>query len=174
MIDSNGYRPNVGIILSNARGQVFLARRCGQNAWQFPQGGIDMEESPEEAMYRELFEETGLEQLDVEIMGATADWLKYNLPDRYVRKNQRPLCIGQKQIWFMLRMIGEDTRFNLAATHHPEFDHWRWVSYWAPVRKVIYFKRRVYREALKELRPLVFPADTKKAAKNTWPQDNQG
>lgn len=161
MIDSNGYRPNVGIILSNARGQVFLARRCGQNAWQFPQGGIDLEESPEEAMFRELFEETGLQSHNVEIMGCTNDWLHYDLPERYVRKHQRPLCIGQKQMWYMLRMVGEDGCVNLAATNHPEFDHWRWVSYWAPVRKVIYFKRRVYREALKELRPLVFPPESR-------------
>lgn len=159
MIDSSGYRPNVGIILSNTRRQVFLARRCGQNAWQFPQGGIDLEESLEEAMYRELYEETGLSPDHVEIMGRTSEWLHYNLPKRYVRRNQHPVCIGQKQIWFMLRMVCPETQVNLATTSEPEFDHWRWVSYWAPIRKVIYFKRRVYREALKELRPLVFPAD---------------
>lgn len=159
MIDSNGYRPNVGIILSNTKRQVFLARRCGQNAWQFPQGGIDMEESPEEAMYRELYEETGLGAEDVAVMGRTSEWLRYDLPKRYVRRNQHPVCIGQKQIWYMLRMNCPETQVNLGVTNHPEFDHWRWVSYWAPIRKVIYFKRRVYREALKELRPLVFPRE---------------
>ncbi|MEM6985025.1 MAG: RNA pyrophosphohydrolase [Pseudomonadota bacterium] len=159
MIDSSGYRPNVGIILSNTRRQVFLARRCGQNAWQFPQGGIDMEESPQEAMFRELYEETGLLPDHVEIMGRTSEWLRYNLPKRYVRRNQHPVCIGQKQIWYMLRMTCPETQVNLATTTHPEFDRWRWVNYWAPIRKVIYFKRRVYREALKELRPLVFPVD---------------
>ena len=159
MIDSNGYRPNVGIILSNTKRQVFLARRCGQNAWQFPQGGIDLEESPEEAMYRELYEETGLGPDDVAVMGRTNEWLRYDLPKRYVRRHQHPVCIGQKQIWFMLRMVCPEAQVNLGVTSHPEFDHWRWVSYWAPIRKVIYFKRRVYREALKELRPLVFPRD---------------
>ena len=155
MIDSEGYRANVGIILSNGAGKVFLARRCGQNAWQFPQGGIDEHESPEEAMYRELYEETGLSPEHVELMGCTQRWLRYDLPDRYVRRHQKPLCIGQKQIWFMLKMVCEEGCVNLAMTNHPEFDHWRWVNYWLPVRKVIYFKRRVYREALKELRPLV-------------------
>ena len=136
-----------------------MARRCGQNAWQFPQGGIDMEESPQEAMFRELYEETGLLPDHVEIMGRTSEWLRYNLPKRYVRRNQHPVCIGQKQIWYMLRMTCPETQVNLATTTHPEFDRWRWVNYWAPIRKVIYFKRRVYREALKELRPLVFPVD---------------
>jgi putative (di)nucleoside polyphosphate hydrolase len=155
MIDQDGYRPNVGIILSNTQGQVFWARRIGQNAWQFPQGGIQHEETPEQAMYRELEEETGLSPHDVEIMGATQDWLRYKLPARYIRRNQRPLCIGQKQIWFMLRMVCNEQSVNLKTTNKPEFDHWRWVEYWLPSKQVIFFKRKVYREALKELKPLL-------------------
>ena len=155
MIDEEGYRANVGIILSNDRRQVFLGRRIGQDAWQFPQGGIDRSESPEEAMYRELWEETGLGSDDVELLGCTRDWLKYRLPRRYVRRNQTPLCIGQKQIWYMLRMIGEETAFDLGAGPKPEFDRWRWVDYWEPSRKVIFFKREVYERALSELEPLL-------------------
>jgi len=155
MIDEEGYRANVGIILSNDEGRVFWARRVGQNAWQFPQGGIDRAESPEEAMFRELREETGLEPDHVAVLGCTREWLKYRLPKRYVRRNQTPLCIGQKQIWYMLRMLGDETLFDLGASPKPEFDHWRWVEYWAPSREVIFFKRRVYERALAELEPLL-------------------
>ena len=155
MIDSEGYRANVGIILSNCDGQVFWARRVGQDAWQFPQGGIDTTESPEQAMYRELFEETGLSASDVEVLGCTKEWLRYRLPKRYVRRNQQPVCVGQKQIWYMLRMTGAESCVDLAASPKPEFDNWRWVDYWEPSKKVIFFKRKVYKRALTELEPLL-------------------
>lgn len=156
MIDSNGYRANVGIILTNEARQVFWAKRIGHNAWQFPQGGIKITESPEEAMYRELQEETGLLPEYVEIMGCTRNWLRYNLPRRYIRRNQSPICIGQKQIWFMLKMQCDEACVALDACDTPEFEHWRWVDYWKPSREVIFFKRNVYKRALNELAPLVF------------------
>lgn len=155
MIDQDGFRLNVGIILSNQSGKLFWARRVGQDAWQFPQGGIGKSESPEQAMYRELMEETGLRPADVEVLGCTRDWLKYRLPKRYVRRNQQPLCIGQKQIWFMLRMVGQDSAVDLSVSAKPEFDHWRWIDYWEPSRQVIFFKRKVYKRALTELQPLL-------------------
>ena len=158
MIDSDGYRLNVGIILSNEAGQVFWARRIGQNAWQFPQGGIDQSESPEQAMYRELREETGLEPDHVEVLGCTKEWLRYRLPKRYVRRNQSPMCIGQKQIWYMLKMLGSESLVDLAVSDKPEFDHWCWVDYWEPTKKVIFFKRKVYKRALAELEPLLVRA----------------
>ena len=102
VIDSDGFRPNVGIILANDVGQVLWARRINQDAWQFPQGGINPHESPEEALYRELNEEVGLEQPDVQILACTRGWLRYRLPQRLVRSNSQPLCIGQKQKWFLL------------------------------------------------------------------------
>jgi len=156
VIDSDGYRPNVGIILSNPEGKVFWARRCGQDAWQFPQGGIRDSESPVEAMYRELFEETGLRPQHVEMVGKTRNWLKYRLPKRMIRKNTDPVCIGQKQIWFVLRLTGSDQDFNLSIMDKPEFDHWTWVDYWHPMREVVFFKRNVYQKALAELEPLLF------------------
>lgn len=158
MIDEEGFRANVGIILSNAEGHVFWARRLGQNAWQFPQGGIDERESPEEAMFRELREETGLAPEHVAVLGCTRSWLRYRLPKRYVRRNQSPLCIGQKQKWYMLRLLGSEASVDLAAGDKPEFDRWRWVDYWRPPREVIFFKRKVYQRALVELEPLVEPA----------------
>ena len=157
MIDPDGFRPNVGIILSNGEGRLLWARRIGQNAWQFPQGGIRSDETPEEAMYRELDEEVGLGPSQVEMMGATRGWLRYRLPRRFIRRSSRPVCIGQKQVWFMLRLLCEDQEVCLDRTTSPEFDHWRWVDYWHPVNEVVAFKRSVYRKALKELAPLLFP-----------------
>ncbi|MEM7208552.1 MAG: RNA pyrophosphohydrolase [Pseudomonadota bacterium] len=155
MIDSNGYRANVGIIIANDAGKVFWARRVGQDAWQFPQGGMRMTESPEEAMFRELREETGLRPEHVEVLGSTRDWLRYDLPKRYIRRNQTPRCIGQKQIWFLLKMVCGEDRVTLDACDKPEFDHWCWVDYWKPCTQVIFFKRGVYEDALSELAPLM-------------------
>jgi len=157
VIDSDGFRPNVGIILCNRQRRLFWGRRMGQNAWQFPQGGIKANETAEEAMFRELQEEVGLRPEHVQILGCTDDWLRYRLPQKYIRRNSHPVCIGQKQRWFLLRVLCEEDAFCLDATSHPEFDSWRWVRYWHPLREVVYFKRRVYFQALRELAPLLFP-----------------
>ncbi len=151
MIDSDGYRANVGIILSNQHGQLLWARRMGQDAWQFPQGGVNLEETAEQAMYRELWEEIGLNNDDVEIIGATSSWLRYKLPKRMVRRHSQPVCIGQKQKWYLLRLAAEESSVNLQATDSPEFEGWKWVDYWYPVDQVVYFKKRVYRCALQQL-----------------------
>ena len=153
MIDVDGYRPNVGIILANGAGQVLWARRVGQDAWQFPQGGIGGEETPVQAMYRELEEEIGLRAQAVEVVACTRGWLKYRLPRRLMRQRQLPVCIGQKQKWFLLRMIGDDQQVILDRTDTPEFDGWQWVSYWYPLSHVVPFKKQVYRQALTELAP---------------------
>lgn len=153
MIDPDGFRPNVGIILANASGQVLWARRNGHDAWQFPQGGIAENESPEQAMYRELWEEIGLQRHDVKIIAQTRGWLRYRLPKRYVRNDSNPVCIGQKQKWFLLKMLSADERVQLDSQHPAEFDGWRWVSYWYPLNQVVAFKREVYRKALRELAP---------------------
>ncbi|MEM7034976.1 MAG: RNA pyrophosphohydrolase [Chloroflexota bacterium] len=151
MIDSEGFRLNVGIILSNQKGQLFWAKRIGQNAWQFPQGGMKHNESPEDALFRELNEEVGLTQNDVDIVGQTQKWLRYRLPQHLIRYHRRPLCIGQKQRWFMLRLTSDESHVKLDLTRHPEFDGWRWVDYWYPLEEVVFFKRKVYARALQEL-----------------------
>ena len=151
MIDPDGYRPNVGIILLNAQGSVFWARRVGRDGWQFPQGGMRSDETPIEAMYRELEEETGLLPHHVDVLGATPGWLRYRLPPRLVRRHERPVCIGQKQVWFLLRLVGEESAFRLDANEKPEFDLWRWVDFWYPAAHVVNFKRRVYEQALRHL-----------------------
>jgi putative (di)nucleoside polyphosphate hydrolase len=155
MIDSEGFRANVGIILTNDQGQVFWARRIGMDAWQFPQGGIKKDESPKMAMYRELKEEIGLEPEHVELINSTDDWLRYWLPKRYIRQNRGPLCIGQKQIWYLLKLTADETYLDLSYTSEPEFDSWKWVDFWRPVEEVISFKRQVYQQALKQLQPFI-------------------
>ncbi len=133
------------------------ARRLGQNSWQFPQGGIKRDETAEQALYRELREEVGLEPHDVEIIGCTQNWLRYKLPRRFIRFHSRPLCIGQKQRWFVLRLLADDQAVRLDLSDQPEFEEWRWVEYWQPLKEIVFFKRRVYERALKELEPLLFP-----------------
>ena len=154
LVDADGYRPNVGIVVANDRAQVLWARRVGgRDAWQFPQGGIQPSESPEEALYRELYEEVGLEPDAVQLVAGTQGWLKYRLPERLRRRDSSPSFIGQKQKWFLLRMLGDDGDIRVSRTRKPEFDDWRWVSYWYPVGQVVAFKQQVYRRALKELAP---------------------
>jgi len=157
VIDSDGFRPNVGIILCNQDTQLLWARRIGQDAWQFPQGGIHTDETPEEALYRELAEEVGLSPEHVELVGTTRGWLRYRLPKRFVRHDTNPVCIGQKQVWFLLRLACGEEAVRLDCCDKPEFDNWRWVDYWYPLEEVISFKRSVYESALQEFAPLLFP-----------------
>ncbi len=151
MVDRDGYRPNVGIILVNTRNEVFWGKRIREDAWQFPQGGIKPGETPEQAMYRELQEEVGLLPDHVRILGRTRDWLRYDVPSHWVRRENRGSYKGQKQIWYLLRMIGRDSDVLLNASDRPEFDAWRWSDYWVPLESVIEFKREVYQAALGEL-----------------------
>jgi putative (di)nucleoside polyphosphate hydrolase len=163
MLDRDGYRPNVGIVLANPRNEVFWGKRVHQHAWQFPQGGIQHGETPVEAMYRELEEEIGLQREHVRVLGRTREWLRYEVPERWARHKEggspegngaaapKGGYRGQKQIWFLLRMTGRDCDVRLRASGHPEFDAWRWHDYWVPLETVIEFKREVYRQALIEL-----------------------
>lgn len=150
MVDKDGFRSNVAIVISNGHGKLFWAKRLGQNAWQFPQGGVDKGESAEEALYRELYEEVGLESSDVKIIQCTKKWLRYHIPAQMQRKHSKPLCIGQKQKWFYLELTGEASKVRFDATGTPEFDGWEWVNYWYPINSVVSFKRNVYRNALLE------------------------
>lgn len=152
MIDSDGYRPNVGIIIANSSGQVLWAKRIGQDAWQFPQGGVKSNEALEDALYRELKEETGLGPECVELVGSTRGWLRYKLPKRFLRQNKSSF-VGQKQKWFLLKMLADDDAVSFSHSDSPEFDHWQWVSYWYPLGQVVQFKQDVYRKAMKELVP---------------------
>ena len=157
LIDAEGFRANVGIIVANDDDKLLLAGRAGRKGWQFPQGGVAPGETAEQAMFRELEEELGLRPEHVNVLGSTSDWIPYRLPERYLRRNSTPLCIGQKQRWFIMRLVCAESELCLDTTDKPEFDRWRWVDYWRPVNEVIYFKRRVYARALHELAPHVHP-----------------
>lgn len=161
MLDRDGYRPNVGIILVNSRNEVFWGKRIREHSWQFPQGGIKRGESPEQAMYRELHEEVGLSPEHVSIVARTRDWLRYEVPDRFIRRDARGHYKGQKQIWYLLRLVAQDWNLNLRATSHPEFDAWRWHDYWVPLDVVVEFKRGVYEMALTELSRYLPKNDTR-------------
>jgi putative (di)nucleoside polyphosphate hydrolase len=151
MLDRDGYRPNVAIVIANGRNQVFWGKRIREHSWQFPQGGINPGENPEAAMYRELREEVGLLPDHVRVLGRTRDWLRYDVPQHWIKREWRGSYRGQKQIWFLLRLTGRDSDVSLRATEKPEFDAWRWHEYWVPLDTVIDFKREVYRRALVEL-----------------------
>ena len=158
MLDRDGYRPNVGILLVNTHNDVFWGKRVNQHAWQFPQGGIQPGETPLQAMYRELEEEIGLLRAHVRILGRTREWLRYEVPEKWARRQREKegtragaAYRGQKQIWYLLRMVGRDCDVRLRGSGHPEFDAWRWHDYWVPLEAVIDFKREVYRQALIEL-----------------------
>lgn len=154
MIDPDGYRPNVGIVLIRPDASVFWARRISKDGWQFPQGGMNSDETPIEAMYRELSEEVGLTESDVKVLGSTPGWLRYRLPRRCIRRNERPTCVGQKQVWFLLELRSSEDRIRFDATDSPEFSEFRWVDFWYPLQGVVSFKRDVYARALGAFQPL--------------------
>lgn len=164
-IDKDGFRANVGIVLTRGAGEVFLGGRVGGRGWQFPQGGVNRGERVEDALYRELKEEIGLGSEDVEMLGSTEGWLRYRLPRQYVRDR----CIGQKQRWFLLKLVSEESKLRFDCTNQPEFDRWRWTDYWTPVREVVYFKRRVYVRALQALGKHMFP-DGPPPYPEWWPE----
>ncbi|MES2509609.1 MAG: RNA pyrophosphohydrolase [Pseudomonadota bacterium] len=172
MLDRDGFRPNVGIILLNQRSQVFWGKRIRTHSWQFPQGGIDRGENPEQAMFRELHEEVGLFPQHVQVLARTRDWLRYEVPDRFIRRDARGHYKGQKQIWFLLQLVGHDWDLNLRATDHPEFDAWRWNDYWVPLDVVVEFKRGVYEMALTELSRFVPRLDHRPDHRNRYLRAN--
>lgn len=156
IIDEHGMRLNVGIVIVNEKNKLLWGRRIGsRNAWQFPQGGLQVNETLHEAMYRELLEELGLHPNDVAYLAQTKKWLSYRLPTRFQRRDEHPLCIGQKQKWFLLRLLSDDHAIHLDRSSNPEFDQWQWVDYWYPLEHVIEFKREVYRQMLTEFEPLI-------------------
>jgi len=167
MLDRDGYRPNVGIIIANHKNEVFWGKRVKEHSWQFPQGGINHGETPEDAMYRELQEETGLLKEHVRIIGRTREWLRYDVPRDWIKREIRGHYRGQKQIWFLLRMVGRDCDVRLRANERPEFDAWRWHDYWIPLDSVIDFKREVYSQALNELSRLLFTRQLERPAERT-------
>lgn len=150
IVDKNGYRLNVGIIIINSSNKLFWAKKVGFDSWQFPQGGVDKYETLTEALFRELYEEVGITEKDVEIIYRTRKWNTYKLPKKYLRYNIEPLVIGQKQKWFFLRYLSNDKLFSFTKGKRAEFESWKWVDYWDPIKEVVFFKKRVYCKVLAE------------------------
>ena len=162
MIDLEGYRPNVGMVIFNRKGQVLWTRRVRQNSWQFPQGGVNEDESEEEALFRELYEEIGLSRKDAYIVQTSRHCYRYQVPKRMLHEQRDRDYRGQKQRWFLLGLVDDSAAGDLIKftnSIHPEFDDWRWVSYWYPLRHAIAFKRDVYRKILTEFAPSVLGID---------------
>ena len=152
------YRKGVGIVIVNAKGQFFLGKRIGAEAWQFPQGGIDEGENPEESLYRELHEETGLVKDKVTIVAVSKKWLVYHIPHVYQRLNRK--YDGAMQKWFLLKLTGTNEDVNLNAVNEAEFDAWKWADRNTAINSVIRFKKAVYASIFAEF------ADVLKGLKN--------
>jgi putative (di)nucleoside polyphosphate hydrolase len=143
--DLSGHRPNVGVVLFNAHGQVWLGRRAkskGRYRWQFPQGGVDEGEDLYAAALRELEEETGV--TSVAMLGRTEGWVAYDFPPALLGSKAARGWSGQKQAWFALRFTGPDSEVRLDAHQPPEFDAWRWGDLAEAPALIVPFKRRVY------------------------------
>ncbi|MDG1203049.1 MAG: RNA pyrophosphohydrolase [SAR86 cluster bacterium] len=150
MTRESGYRLNVGLIVVNHKGKLLLCKRKDSENWQFPQGGIDLGEKPEQAALRELYEEVGIDRSDVQEITSSEGWYKYDLPEasiqKYFFKNKFK---GQKQKWFMFKLLN-DVSIDFTNDANPEFDDYKWASYWYPLHTIVDFKKDVYRSVLKE------------------------
>jgi putative (di)nucleoside polyphosphate hydrolase len=151
------YRSNVGIMMVNEKGYVFVGQRLdnNQNAWQMPQGGIDAGEDPETAAYRELLEETGVKKQDVRFVASSSQWLSYDLPEDLIPILWNGKFRGQKQKWFLFKFLGEDGDINI-ATEHPEFSKWKWISKENLLNEIVPFKKSVYENVLKEFKNIYY------------------
>jgi len=151
------YRSNVGIMMVNEKGYVFVGQRLdnNQNAWQMPQGGIDAGEDPETAAYRELLEETGVKKQDVRFVASSSQWLSYDLPEDLIPILWNGKFRGQKQKWFLFKFLGEDVDINI-ATEHPEFSKWKWISKENLLKEIVPFKKSVYENVLKEFKNIYY------------------
>ena len=144
------YRPCAGIVLFNTKGQVFVGQRLDtyQDAWQFPQGGIDEGEAPQGAALRELKEEIGTK--NVEILGETNEWLTYDLPPDLLGKVWKGRYRGQTQKWFAMRFLGDDSEITPTAVDHPEFASWKWVNIEETPEIAVSFKKSIYQILVNE------------------------
>jgi putative (di)nucleoside polyphosphate hydrolase len=147
------YRSNVGIMMVNKTGYIFVGQRLdnNQDAWQMPQGGIDAGEDPETAAYRELLEETGVNRQNVRFLASSSRWLSYDLPEDLIPTLWNGKFRGQKQKWFLFKFLGKDGDINI-ATEHPEFSEWKWISKENLLEEIVPFKKSVYENVLKEFK----------------------
>jgi len=156
LIFDDGFRANVGIVIFNQKQQVFFAKRRYQSGWQFPQGGIQLGESPKKAMFRELLEETGLDKKSVEITYVSDHWYDYRIPKKSIRKaTNGTTVIGQRQKWFLLKLKDQSTSIVLNSSSEQEFDSWKWIAPDLSIKQVIGFKQDVYKKVISEFIPFI-------------------
>ncbi len=139
------YRSCVGVMLVNRQGKVFVGQRIDTKtaAWQMPQGGVDAGESPQAAAIRELGEETGVTADLIRVEADTGDWLTYDLPHDLVPRLWKGRFRGQRQMWFLMRFLGNDDQIEI-ETDHPEFSDWRWIEPSELAANIVPFKRQIY------------------------------
>lgn len=152
------YRPNAGLVLLNASGEIFAGKRIDTlgEAWQMPQGGIDKGEDAGPAAFRELKEETGISKDMVEVLAISEGWIKYDFPRElaaklWVSRKGEPKYRGQKQRWYLMRFLGEDSQVNI-ETDKPEFCEWRWMAPTSLIEHIVPFKRAIYQEVFEEFK----------------------
>lgn len=145
------YRSGVGIMLINDRKEIFVGKRIDNNsdAWQMPQGGLDVGESEDDAMFRELREETGISENNIRVLKKSQGHHYYNLPYKLQKKFWGGKYLGQKQRWYLVEFSGDEAAINI-ATDHPEFSDWKWISGEKIINAIVGFKRELYAEVLGE------------------------
>ncbi len=149
------YRRCVGACIINANQQVFVAERLNiPGAWQMPQGGIDTGEMPKRALFRELEEEIGVSSKHLEVIARAKNWMQYDFPEAVVQKRFYGRNVGQTQIWYLLRFLGQDSDINLRATIHPEFSDFKWVAFSELAELAVDFKKHIYEAIAAEFEPL--------------------
>lgn len=153
-MEQKEYRPNVAVIIVNLSGKVLWCQRKQHDGWQFPQGGIDKGETPVEAALRETKEEVGLDEHDIEIVYESQQWFKYKVPkEKRTGYFTKKIFFGQKQKWFLARLLSDENKIDLNAYRPIEFDKWVWANYWHPINAVVSFKKETYRQALLSILP---------------------